>query len=208
MKSAFKLLLFLFLSLQVSWAQQKSNLELLDIFNFEFVSSPQISPDGNQIVYVRNFKDVMTDKNLSNLWIVNFDGSRNRPLTTGNQNDFSPQWSKDGKKLLFKSNMKDDKMKLYMMWMDTKDIVPLTNTPISPGSVAWSKNGEYIAFSMFVPETKESLVKMPKKPEGAKWNSPPIFIDQMNYRGDGQGYLKPGHDSSLYFQLMAVPRDN
>ncbi len=193
MKSASTLFLFLFISLQISLAQQKSNLELLDIFNFEFVSEPQISPDGSQVVYVRNFKDVMTDKNLSNLWIINFDGTKNRPLTTGNQNDFSPVWSKDGKKLLFKSNMQDDKTKLYMMWMDTKDIVPLTNTPMSPASLAWSNNGEYIAFNMFVPKSKESLIKMPNKPEGAIWNSPPIYIDQMNYRGDGQGYIKPGN---------------
>ena len=85
--------------------QVKSNLELIDIFNMEYVSDPQISPDGNKIIYVRNFKDVMTDKNLSNLWIVNFDGTKNRPLTTGNQNDFYPRWSHDGKKIIFKSNM-------------------------------------------------------------------------------------------------------
>lgn len=202
MISANRFFLLLILSSQWLVAQEKANLELLDIFNFEYVSEPSISPDGNQIVYVRNSKDVMTDKNLSNLWIVNFDGTKNRPLTTGNQNDFSPQWSKDGKKLLFKSNMQDDKMKLFMMWMDTKAVLPLTNLPQSPGAVAWSNDSEYIAFTMFVPESSESLIKMPSKPEGAKWNSPPIYIDKMNYRGDGQGYLKPG-----YTQLFMLSTD-
>ena len=35
---------------------------------------------------------------------------------------------------------------------------------------------------------------MPGKPEGAKWNTPPTYIDKLNYRGDGQGYIKGGND--------------
>jgi len=159
----------------------------------EFVSDPQISPDGSKIIYVRNFKDIMTDKNLSNLWIVNFDGSQNRPLTTGNQNDFSPRWSHDGNKILFKSNMQDDKIKLFMMWMDTKEYVALTNTTASPGGVSWSHDDKHLAFTMFVPKKSESIIKLPPKPEGAKWNKPPVYIDEMNYRGDGKGYYKSGN---------------
>jgi len=37
------------------FGQVQSNLELLDIFNMEYVSDPQISPDGSKIIYVRNF---------------------------------------------------------------------------------------------------------------------------------------------------------
>ena len=144
--------------------QVQSNLELLDIFNMEFVSDPQISPDGSKIIYVRNFKDVMTDRNLSNLWIVNFDGSNHRPLTTGNHNDFAPKWSHDGKKIVFKSNMADEKMKLYLMWLDTKEVMALTNTPQAPGQVSWSHDDRYVAFNMFVPEADKSIIKMPAKP--------------------------------------------
>jgi len=191
-----KILSFLFIVFFISvtaLGQQKTNLELTDIFNMEFVSDPQISPDGSKIIYVRNFKDIMTDKNLSNLWIVNFDGSQNRPLTTGNQNDFSPRWSHDGNKILFKSNMQDDKIKLFMMWMDTKEYVALTNTTASPGEVSWSHDDKHLAFTMFVPKKSESIIKLPPKPEGAKWNKPPVYIDEMNYRGDGKGYYKSGN---------------
>lgn len=184
----------------LGYGQVESNLELLDIFNMEYVSDPQISPDGSKIIYVRNFKDVMTDRNLSNLWIVNFDGSNNRPLTTGNHNDFYPRWSHDGSKIIFKSNMADDKMKLYLMWLDTKETMALTNTPQTPGQVSWSHDDKYLAFTLFVPKENPSIVKLPAKPEGAKWNDPPKYIDQMNYRGDGQGYLKGGNT-----QLFTLP---
>ncbi|MEM1326533.1 MAG: S9 family peptidase [Bacteroidota bacterium] len=194
MKQSLFVFLWLFTAITFSQAQDlKTNLELLDIFDMEYVSDPQISPDGSKIIYVRNFKDVMTDRNLSNLWIINFDGTNNRPLTTGNQNDFAPIWSNDGKKITFKSNKQDDKMKLYLMWLDTKEAFPLTNTSQMPGSVSWSPDDQYLAFDMFVPTSKSSIIKMPTKPEGAKWNTPPIYIDDVNYRGDGQGYLKSGN---------------
>ena len=202
MKHLSSLIISLLAIVNFGYGQVQSNLQLIDIFNMEFVSDPQISPDGSRIIYVRNFKDVMTDRNLSNLWIINYDGTKNRPLTTGNQNDFYPRWSHDGKKIIFKSNMADDKMKLYMMWMDTKETVPLTNTPKAPGQVAWSYNDKYVAFNMFVPKKHDSIIKMPAKPEGAKWNTPPTYIDDMNYRGDGQGYLKSGNA-----QLFTLPID-
>ena len=82
------LLLILLISSIAAQGQIVSNLEPIDIFDLEYVSDPQISPDGTKIIYVRNFKDIMTDQNLSNLWIINYDGTGNRPLTTGNQNDF------------------------------------------------------------------------------------------------------------------------
>ncbi|NHF59467.1 S9 family peptidase [Flavobacteriaceae bacterium TP-CH-4] len=214
MKNTFTLFTLLFtLTIQ---SQVKSNLELLDIFDMEYITDPQISPDGSKIIYVRNFKDVMTDKNLSNLWVINYDGSNNRPITSGNQNDFYPRWSHDGTKIIFKSNKADDKVKLYLMWMDTKEIVPLTNTPQAPGQISWSHDDRYLAFNMFVPMKNESIIKMPEKPEGAKWNAPPTYIDKLNYRGDGQGYLKGGNlqlfilsiDGGTPKQLTATPFDH
>lgn len=183
---------FLSMSIFLS-AQDKGNLELIDIFNYEFVSDPQISPDGSKIIYVRNFKDIMTDRNLSNLWIIDFDGSNNRPLTTGNNNDFNPRWSNDGSRIIFKSNKEDNKMKLYLMWLDSKEIYPLTNTSNAPSNITWSRDDSRLAFTMFVPSPSESIIKMPNKPAEAEWNSPPIYIDKMTYRGDGQGYLKSGN---------------
>lgn len=181
------------LGLFICSGQNKSNLELLDIFNMEFISDPQISPDGTQILYVRNFKDVMTDKNLSNIWVINSDGSNNRPITTGNQNDSYPRWSHDGKKIIFKSNREDERMKLFLMWMETKEVAPLTNTPKSPNEISWSPDDRYLAFTMFVSKETKSIIKLPPKPAGASWNKPPAYIDKLNYRGDGQGYLKGGN---------------
>lgn len=173
---------------QTEKAKQTARFEAMDVFSLEYVSDPQISPNGQQIVYVRNFKDVMTDKNLSNLWIVNFDGSRQHPLTTGNQSDHSPQWSADGKELLYVSD-KGGSAQLYRRWMDTGTEAKLTNFSKSVNNVSWSPDGQWIAFTMMVNSKSEPLVQLPTKPEGAKWAASPIYIDRLTYRADGAGYL-------------------
>src|SRR5438477_429818 len=59
-------------------------LRIDDVFNLQLAVDPQISPDGKRIIYVRQFCDIMSDRRHSNLWIINFDGSDHRALTTGN----------------------------------------------------------------------------------------------------------------------------
>ncbi len=192
---------FLLLTITDPLVAQTGKFEYIDVFNLEYVSDPGISPDGSKIVYVRNFKDVMTDKSHSNLWIINFDGTDNRPLTTGNRNDFAPRWSPDGTRILYKSNKEED-VQLYLRWLDTGSEAKITNFPHSPQSFQWSRDGNYIAFTMFVPKKKDPFASLPAKPEGASWNDPPMYIDELNYRGDGSGYRKEGN-----IQLFTLPVD-
>ncbi len=191
-------LLFFTLTLSLP-AQVSDKLEMLDIFNLEFVSDPQISPDGEKVIYVRNFKDVMTDRNLSNLWIASFDGTVNRPLTTGEQNDRSPRWSHDGSKIVYTSN-KSGKTEVYLRWMDSNEERVLINTEKSPSNLVWSPDDQHLAFNMFVAKAKPSPIKMPAKPKGAKWNAPPKYVDNLGWRRDGAGELPTGNQ-----QLFTVP---
>ncbi len=192
MKTVFTNMLLLFV-FHFSYSQVQTNLQLTDLFSLENVSDPQISPDGSKIAYVRNFKDIMADRDYSNLWIVNVDGTQNRPVTQGNQRDYVPRWSNDGKKLAFLSNGQDEKTKLFAYYFDTETAVALTNSAHPPGPVAWSSDDAQLAFTQFVPTSKKSLLDIPAKPEGAQWNAPPVYIDEVNYRGDGAGYFKPGN---------------
>lgn len=194
--------LFLFLS-GTGWAQPMTTpvLELLDVYDIEYISDPQISPDGQQVVYQRNFKDIKADGNRFNLWLVNYDGSENRPLTSGNYNDYSPRWSPDGARLLYLSS-REGTPQLYLRWMDSGIERRLSNFTRSPGNIQWSPDGEWIAFTMAVPAEKKALVQAPKKPQGAEWEEPPVYIDQLKYRADGAGYLK-----SQYTHIFLLSAD-
>ena len=184
------LVFLLFAALGLARAQE-NKLQLTDIYDLEYVSSPTISADGSKVLYVRNFKDIMTDKNLSNIWMGNFDGSDHLPVTTGNQSDNSPVWSPDKQRVIYRSN-KDGSTQLYMRWLSTGAETKLTNLTESPGSPVWSPDGKYIAFTLFTPQPEPSPLKLPSKPEGAEWNPAPKYITKLDYRGDGYGYARDG----------------
>ncbi|MBN1223933.1 MAG: S9 family peptidase [Candidatus Aminicenantes bacterium] len=162
-----------------------------DVFQLEYVSDPQISQDGKKIVYVRNSMNIMTDGIDSTLWMINFDGTDNRPLTSGNKNCFSPKWSPDGTKLLFISTS-EGSGQIFLRWMDTGQEAKLVSLQRPPQNLAWSPDQKWIAFTIFVPDPAEPFVKMPPKPNGAEWAKPAVYIDQLQYRFDGLGYIPKG----------------
>ncbi len=176
-------------------------LTVQDVFNLQLATDPQISPDGKRIIYVRRFSDIMTDQRHSNLWIINVDGSNHRPLTTGNFNDGSPRWLHDGSQIIYTSN-RDGGAQIYRRWMDSGQTAKLTNLTAAPDGLAWSPDGQWISFTMFVPEKTPSLIQMPAAPEGAKWAEPAKVIDRLIYRFNGAGYLKSG-----YTQLFVIPAE-
>jgi dipeptidyl aminopeptidase/acylaminoacyl peptidase len=180
-------------------AQEASHkLSVMDEFQIQLPTDPQISPDGKKIVYVRRFADPMTDKRYSNLWIINSDGTDHRPITTGNRNDVSPRWSPDGLRLAYLSDA-DGKQQLYIRWMDTGQTARITNLEQAPDSINWSPDGKMLSFSSLVLGKGPHIADLPAPPSGAKWADPPTAYDRLVYRFNGSGYLKPG-----YMQLFVV----
>jgi dipeptidyl aminopeptidase/acylaminoacyl peptidase len=183
-------------------AAAPSHFEPGDLFDLEWVADPQISPDGSQVVYVRSFNDVMTDRAHSNLWVVNFDGSNHRPLTSGNNDYGSPRWSPDGQRLAYVSS-RDGSAQIYVRWMDTGETAKITNLTRDPEGLTWSPDGTQLSLSMFVSKPATSwAMDMPTKPEGAEWAKPAVVIEEMTYRADGAGYLEPG-----FSHLFVLPAE-
>jgi acylaminoacyl-peptidase len=171
------------------------------MFDLEVATDPQISPDGSRVVFVRNFNDIMKDRKRSNLWIINWDGSDLRPLTTGSENDNSPRWSPDGQRLAYVST-EDGSEQIHVRWMDSGQMARVTRCSKPPSAVEWSPDGRWLAFSMAVPDETKPFAEMPAKPEGAEWAKPPKTIRRMVYRTDEAGYLEEAHK-----QLFIVPSD-
>jgi dipeptidyl aminopeptidase/acylaminoacyl peptidase len=172
-----------------------------DVFELEFASDPQISPDGSQVAYLRNSIDIMTDKVRSRLWIVGVDGREHRPLTDPNVNTSSPRWSPDGKRLAYAARG-EKATQVFVRWMDSGQTARLTNVTESPGEFVWSPDGQQLAFSMLFLDKRKPHFEMPAKPEGAAWAEPFKLYDTLVYRDDGRGYVKEG-----FYHLFVLPAD-
>ena len=180
--------LFLF-NLSFLVAGDDNVLKPINIFDIESVSDPQISPDGSKVLYVRSGSDIMNDKRYSNIWIINFDGSNNRPLTSGQNSNSQPRWSPDGNQIIYVSNSSGSGQ-IHKRWMDTGETTRLTNVQTDPHGISWSNDSKYIAFFGTVPHGADFKVDLPSPPKGAEWASPAKVIDRLVYRFDGVGYLK------------------
>ncbi len=89
-----------------------------------------------------------------------------------------------------------------MRWMETGQVAKLTQLTNSPGGLTWSPDGHSIAFSMFVPSEKRPFVELPNKPEGAEWAPPARYIESVQYRADGRGFVEEG-----YTHLFVLPAE-
>lgn len=161
----------------------------MDVFGLEVASDPRIAPDGAAIAYVRSSMDVMEDRRRSDVWLVDLATRVHRPLTT-DADAGSPRWSPDGTRLAYAASTEHG-AELFVRWMDTGDVARVTQLPNAPGDVTWSPGGERLAFTMNVASDVAPLAELPTPPEGAEWAAPPVVVEALRYRSDGEGMIEP-----------------
>jgi dipeptidyl aminopeptidase/acylaminoacyl peptidase len=183
-------------------AQQRpsNSIALEQYLDWEEVQSPQLSPDGTQIVFGRRWVDKMNDRWESSIWIMNADGTHQRSLVQGSD----VQWSPDGKRIAYVGKGEPSGQQIFVRWMDAEGAATqISHLTESPSNLEWSPDGKTIAFTMNVPARDNSLrINMPAAPKGAKWTEPPKVITRLNYRRDRIGYT----DAS-YTHVFVIPAD-
>ncbi len=192
MKSKYLLFICAFLIVSTTlFSQQKTSFSKMDVFELEWAQNPQISPDGNWIVYQRRSMDIMKDRKQSRLWLLSADGKNHTKLTNQDVNESSPVWSPDGTRIAFTSST-DNGSEIFVYWLKTNKIARLTQLDKSPSGLHWSPNGKQLAFIKKVGQSNPTLVKPPQKPKGAKWADHPRVTTRLKYEADGSGYIEPG----------------
>ena len=172
-------------------------LTLDDFLEWEEVLNPQISPDGQRIVYTRRSVDKMNDEWRSPLWMVNADGTRHRFLTDGS----GAVWSPDGSRIAYVAQGEPSGGQIFVRWMDAEGATSqITHTEHAPGQLQWSPDGNRIAFVMTVPKSEPWQLDMPAPPEGATWTPGPKVVTRLRYRRNGVGYTDEG-----YRHIFVVP---
>ena len=172
----------------------------MDVFELQWVSDPQISPDGRRVVYTRNAMDIMTDGKSERLWIVNSDGSANMPLTGRDTEENKAAWSPDGTRIAFLSDTPHG-AEIHIHWVASGKTTRISQLDRAPRDLSWSPDSRFIAFSKLVPEKPPVLVTPPPKPDGADWPDAPRITTRLKYERDGAGYIEPGFRQ--YFVIAA-----
>src|SRR5258706_12741385 len=104
-KKTFSIAALIICCAAVAVAQAPRPITPEDYYSFEFISDPNISPDGKLVAYVVTKIDRAQNRRNSSIWMVATDGSRAPwQFTTAPQTSNSPRWSRDGKSLAFLSS--------------------------------------------------------------------------------------------------------
>ena len=171
-----------------------------DVFELEWVRSPEIAPDGKHVVWVRSGYNRSADRPSGALWITEVATGISQPLITGPGSYYSPIFSPDGSRLLYLA-AEGGVPELRIHWLKSGRETSVAQLEHPPKQVRWAPNGERLAFAMFTPSKGLDLSRpKPRKPDDADWADPMRVIDDLVFRFDGRGFLEEGAD-----QIYIVP---
>src|SRR5579863_10256537 len=170
-------------------ADAKRPITETDLYAFQWIASPQISPDGSKIVYTLVKVTAKHDNYETALWIAPAAAGEPRQLTSG-PHDSSALWSPDGKTLAFlraaEKDGKPEPPQIYLLPMEGGEARQLTELPKGAGGPLWSPDGRSLAF------TSGTLAKdFEKKKDDAAPESDVRVITRAEYRENGEGYIDP-----------------
>ncbi|MCA9727535.1 MAG: PD40 domain-containing protein, partial [Candidatus Eisenbacteria bacterium] len=166
----------------------KRKITAEDLLRFQFLSSPQISPDGGRIVFVKK-RAHGVGKYKTDLWLVDVDSEGSEAPLTNVESDSMPRWSPGGTRIGFVRAGKDKDPQIHLIDPDGGEARQLTRFP--EGAIrdfAWAPDGRTLAvvYRETIPQLTREARKAREK-DGA--STPPLIVETPFYREDGDGYF-------------------
>jgi Tol biopolymer transport system component len=116
-------------------------------------SDPVFSPDGRQILYVRD------RRRNDALWEIGVDGSHPHPVAEQLVGPFAASWSPDGSRIALAAvSNRDRRIHLYLMNADGTHRREVVDEEILPDRPAWRPDGSSIAFSNYDGQIREIAI--------------------------------------------------
>jgi dipeptidyl aminopeptidase/acylaminoacyl peptidase len=185
---------FFVLSLEHALGQPVDQNKLLhpeDIFKLQHADDVEISPDERYIAYTKIGADVMTDRAVSTLRLLDVRTGHDEPIHA--QEPSTPRWAPDSKHIAYLANDSSGNSQIYTYSVQTHLSVPRSKFKEGAFEISWSPNGRLLAFLMFLPQLGETVSSSMKKPLGAKWAEPLRITTDVHYQADGYQGRTRGH---------------
>ncbi len=122
----------------------KRAFSIFDVYRVTPLSGPELSPDGQWIVYTQRRWDLDTMSSSGEIWRMRVDGSDARMLTQSKKGDSSPQFTPDGKSILFVSS-RSGSSQLWLLPFDGGEPRQLTDFAPGLSGPVFSRDGRHIA---------------------------------------------------------------
>ena len=127
-----------------AWAQRKP-ASPEDLWLWRTPGDPQVSPDGQSVAYLEEWNGREAGTAYANLWLASSNGRDRYALTSGAWRDSSPRWSPDGSRLAWIS-LRGSQPRIYVRRLNSDRDMLLTTVEAGVRSMAWSADGNWIAF--------------------------------------------------------------
>lgn len=170
------------LALVAAPASAQRSFTIQDALGIASVSDPQLSPDGELVVYVVSRIDLDENKSASRIHHVPFAGGDAAPLTRAGRSASHPRFSPDGSQLAFLSSGDGDKTQIWLLPLAGGEAKVLSRLPAGVSSFAWAPDGSALAVVSMDPDPNEAG-------EGEEPEPVPLVIDRRQFKRDGRGYL-------------------
>jgi len=167
---------------------KKRRITAEDLYRFQLIASPSISPDGRHVVFSLDWMDRKIEKKYANLWIVPTHKGPPRQFTHGNQRDSQPTWSPDGNEIAFLSNRGDEKQaQIYIIPFYGGEARQLTKVKGTIGDFEWSPNGKQLVFTLRKKDREE--IEREKDEQKKKLGVVSRHITRVFFKEDEVGFL-------------------
>ena len=142
-------------------AQEPRDMTIVDLLEVPQLQDPQVSPDGEQVVYVLSEADWKKNKRVGHIWRADRSGGAEAiRLTNGEEGESSPRWSPDGASIAFLATRgEDEEQQIYLLSTLGGEARPLTEHETSVATIEWSPDGRYLYFIADDPKTEEEKRK-------------------------------------------------
>lgn len=167
---------------------QKRRITAEDLYNFQLIADPQISPDGQHVVFSLKRVDKKTEKKYSNLWVVSVATGELRQFTYGDQTDRQPKWSPDGRTIGFLSNRQDEgQSQFYLLPFHGGEARSLTRLQGKIGRYEWSPDGAKIVCTFQKKEAE--AIEREEDEQKKKLGIVSRHITRLAFKEDSVGFV-------------------
>ncbi len=180
----FLLILLIILSTNSSiyTAEKPHPFTVHDLVTMDRISDPQVSPDGQRVVFVLRKTDLDANKGRTDLWLMNADGSGLRQLTMNPANEDNPRWSADGNSIWFLST-RSGSSQVWRIPAFGGESEQISDLPFDVANLIVSGDGKYLAFTMDVfPDCGTLECTRQKLAEKVKQKSSGVIYERLFIR--------------------------